>query len=99
VGIDKEVSSINNFISLRADFNRINFSKDFFMRFNPQVYFLSLDKITGIYVAGGITLCRSDFPMTISSNFNTALKSSINAAPFAWNVGVNYEFSNQFIKK
>jgi hypothetical protein len=99
VGIDKEVSSVNNFLSLRADFGRISLSKNFYFRFNPQVYFLSIDHCTGIYAAGGLTFCWKDFPLTLSSNFNMALKSSINADPFAWNVGVNYEFASQFVKK
>lgn len=99
VGIEKEVSSVNNFLSLRADFNQITLSKDFFIRFKPQIYFLSIDQSTGIYAAGGLSLCKKGFPLNVSSNFNTALKSSINADAFAWNVGVNYEFAIQLVKK
>jgi len=99
VGIEKEVATVNNFISLRADFNRINVSKNFYLRFNPQLYFLSIDCNTGIYLAGSLTVAKKNFPLNISSNFNKAIKSSINANPFAWNIGVNYEFTSQFIKK
>lgn len=99
VGIEKEVATVNNFISLRADFNRINVSKNFYLRFNPQLYFLSIDSNTGIYVAGSLTVAKKNFPLNISSNFNKAIKSSINANPFAWNIGVNYEFTSQFIRK
>ncbi|MFZ1582899.1 MAG: hypothetical protein WAT26_17255 [Saprospiraceae bacterium] len=99
VGIEKEVATVNNFISLRADFNRINVSKNFYLRFNPQLYFLSIDSNTGIYVAGSLTVAKKNFPLNISSNFNKAIKSCINANPFAWNIGVNYEFTSQFIKK
>jgi len=98
-GIDKEVSSINNFISLRADINKIKLSKGLFIRFNPQIYFLSIDQNAGIYSAMGLNLCVNNFPLNISTNFNTAIKSSIKADPFAWNIGVNFEFANQFIKK
>lgn len=98
-GIEKEIATINNFISVRADFNHIPLSENLFMRFNPQVYFLSIDQTTGFYAAWMITFGNKRLPFTISSNFNKALKTSINAKDFDWNVGINYEFANQFVKK
>jgi len=98
-GIEKEIATINNFISVRADFNNLRLSEDLFMRFNPQLYFLSIDQTTGFYASWIITLGSKKLPFTIASNFNKALKSSINAKDFDWNVGINYEFASQFVKK
>ena len=98
-GIETEIATINNFVSFRADFNNITLTENFFMRFNPQFYFLSIDRNTGIYASGGIAFGKKSFPFTLSSNFNKAIKTNIDARPFDWNVGLNYEFANQFEKK
>lgn len=98
-GIEKEVSSKNHFLSFRTDFNDIPLTKQIFLRFNPQVYYLAIDDADGIYAAGGLTLAHHKWPLSIGTMFNKALKSSIKVSDFEWNVGMTYAFGKGFVEK
>lgn len=98
-GIEKEVDSKNHFLSLRADFNKIPLTKQFYLRFNPQVYYLAIDDADGIYAAGGLNLAHCKWPLSIGTMMNKALKSEIDVSDFEWNVGVTWAFAKQFVEK
>lgn len=98
-GIEKEVSSKNHFVSFRSDFNNIPLTKQVYLRFNPQVYYLKIDKNDGIYVAAGLTLAHQKWPLSVGYMMNKALKSKINVSDFEWNMGVTYAFGKKFVEK
>jgi hypothetical protein len=98
-GIEEEVSSNNNFLSLRADFNRIPLGKKYFLRFNPQLYYLRIDDKDGIYTAQSLTLAKDGSPFNFSTIINQSLKSNIAAKDFDWNVSLNYTFGQHFVAK
>ncbi len=98
-GIEKEVSSKNHFVSLRSDFNNIPLTKQVYLRFNPQVYYLKIDDDDGIYAAAGLTLAHRKWPLFVGYMMNKALKSEINVSDFEWNVGVTYAFGKNFVEQ
>lgn len=98
-GIEKEVTNANHFLSFRADFNRIPLSKRFFLRFNPQVYYLRIADNDGVYTAANLALAREGWPFSISAMINKALQSNIAAKDFDWNVSFNYAFGRSFVEK
>ena len=96
IGLEKEVTKHNHFVSLQPNFNHIPLPKRYYLRFNPQFYYLKLDEHDGIYVAGALTLARQGFPFSISGMMNKAIDSNIKARDFDWNVSLNYSFGRNY---
>jgi len=88
-----------NFITLRAGIKNVSLSKTLRIHFNPEIYFLKIDRNQGYYVAQTFSLSHTRFPLSLSTTMNRALNSNINAKTFDWNIGINYGFSTTYQKK
>ena len=99
-GLEKvDQTKQGNFISIRTYVQNIKLSKSFSLSFNPEVYFLKIDSNQGYYVAQTFAIKHSKLPFSISTTMNKSINSSINAKPFDWNIGFNYNFKSSFQKK
>ncbi|HEY3390182.1 MAG TPA: hypothetical protein VGK38_11460 [Prolixibacteraceae bacterium] len=98
-GVEKESVRHNNFISVRSIFSNIKLSSQYQMRFAPQVYWLNLDEKSGFYVGSTLSLSKSDFPFSIASTMNKAIKTEIvQGRNFLWNIGIVYTFNGKYVK-
>jgi hypothetical protein len=96
-GIEKELTRNTNLISFRASFTDISLTKNYFLRFYPQVYYLNMDKVDGFYINSVLTLSRRNFPLSISSLVNNPIHTNITAGnEFLWNVSLIYSINNQY---
>ena len=99
IGLEKEGQTRNtHFLSLRAFFNQICLIEQFYLNWNPQIYYLNLDGTDGIYTAQSLTLAHKKLPVSISSMMNFKLKSDVPTKDFDWNISLVYSFKNQFAK-
>lgn len=98
-GLDKSASAANTFVSIRPDVDYIRMTKKFFLRLNPQFYYLKINENDGFYTAASLTLAHQEWPFSISTMMNKALKTNINASDFDWNVGLTYAFGRSFVEK
>lgn len=98
-GIETEVSNKNHFLSLRADFNKIPLTEQFYLRFNPQLYYLRIGSDNGLYAAGSLALAHRKWPLSISTMMNKGLISGIDVSDFEWNVGLTYAFGKRFAER
>jgi hypothetical protein len=97
---DQGMPANTHFLSLRGGFSNINFSKQFYMRFNPQLYYLKIDKNDGFYFNATLTLLNHKFPVSVSALINKAIKTKISAGEdFLWNVGLIYSFNRKYVEK
>jgi hypothetical protein len=99
VGLEKDLTKNNHFVSLQPGFHYIPLVKQFYLRFYPQFYYLKLDENDGVYVAGSLTLARRKFPFSISAMMNKAIDSTIPAKDFDWNVSLNYAFGRNYVEQ
>ena len=60
-GFEKDATRNNNFISFRANFSDIRLTKQFYLKFNPQIYYLKMDKNDGFYFNSSLTLAKKEF--------------------------------------
>lgn len=98
-GVEKESVRNNNFISLRSNFSNIKLYSQYQMRFTPQIYWLNLDDKNGFYVGSTLSLVKRDFPFSISSTMNKAIKTEIaQGKNFLWNIGIVYTFNGKYVK-
>lgn len=88
-----------NFVSLRANFSNIPLSRSLYLRFNPQVLYLKLDKQDGYYFASNLTLAQRNFPFSISSIINKPLKTTTAGKNLDWNVSLVYTLDKQFVRQ
>ena len=93
--------SIKNthYLTLNAGFSNIRLPGQFFLKFNPQVYYLYLDKEDGFYVSSVVTVANRKFPLSVSALVNKVIKTNIKASKdFVWNVTLTYFFNKKYIE-
>ena len=99
-GLDKGAIRETNFITINSNFSNIKLSDQFYFKFNPQVFYLKMDEQDGYYATATLGLAKKDFPLSIQSILNQAIKSNIvSKSDFVWNVSLIYSFRNDFVKK
>lgn len=99
-GHSPEVDATKNthFVSLRSNFSNIKLTEQLFLRFNPQVFYLKSGDNDGLYTAANLTLAKKNFPLSLSTMMNKALKTEIAGKDFNWNLSLAYTFGSSFSK-
>jgi hypothetical protein len=98
-GVEKDIVKNTEMFSLRSNFSNIKLSKQFFIRFNPQVYYLRMDENDGYYFSTSLTLAKRSLPFSISGLINKTIRSKISASKnFIWNASLIYTFNNKYTK-
>jgi len=89
-----------HFIALRTGFSNIKLSDQFFMGFNPQVYFLKMDKNHGYYFNTTLTIAKRNFPISFATLFSKTIHTEIPVGEdILWNVSLIYTFNKKYIKQ
>lgn len=99
-GLDETATNNTHFVTINSNFSNIKLSKQFYMKFNPQVFYLKMDEADGFYATATITLAKQNFPLSVQSILNKTITSNIPAkSDFVWNVSLIYSFRSEFVKK
>lgn len=97
-GIDNGTTRNTNFLTLNTNFSDIRLTKQFYMKFTPQVYYLKMDQQDGFYFTSALTLANRKFPLSISSVINKIIQTNITASKnFVWNVSLIYAFNKKYV--
>lgn len=87
----KEIATKNtHFLSLRAYFSDIRLTKQLYLKFYPQFFYLGGDDKDGFYVASSLTLAKRGFPLSISTLVNKPIQTDIAGKDPDWNVSLVY---------
>lgn len=87
-----------DFLSLRAHFTRLHLSKQFYLSWNPEVYYLNLYGTVGFYTAQSLSLGHQKIPVALSATMNFELISEIETKEFDWSLSLVYTFGSQFTR-
>jgi hypothetical protein len=99
-GIEKNAIKNTQYISLRTAFSNIKLSDQFFLGFNPSVYFLKMDKNSGFYFNSTLSMAKLNFPISVSALINKTIHTEIPIGQnFLWNVSLIYTFNKQYVEK
>ena len=99
-GIEKSAIKNTHYLALRSGFSNIKLSDQFFMRFNPQVYYLKMDKNDGFYFNATLTLAKRNFPLSVSTLINKTIQTEIPIGEdFLWNVSLSYSFNKKYVEQ
>lgn len=97
-GLDAGTIKHTHFITLNLNFSNIKLSDQFFIRFNPQFYYLKLDEKDGFYVTSSLTLAKKNFPLSISAIANKVIRTNITGKNLVWNVSLVYAFQKNYVE-
>ena len=90
-GFEQGVTKNIHFLAPRVSFTHVKLTREYFMRVNPQVYYLKTDRRDGFYLYSGLTLAKSNSPLSISAIVNRTIQTSVLASEdLLWNVSLNY---------
>jgi hypothetical protein len=96
-GFEPDATQNTYFFTVNANFSYIPVTQNYFLRFNPQVFYLKMDNHDGYFYTATITAARKDFPLSISSILNKRITSDIAASKdFIWNLSLIYSFNRTF---
>ncbi len=88
----------SHFITFNFNFSDIRISGNYFLQFNPQLYYLKMDHTHGYYFTSSLGLERKNFPLSISGIINKPLHTDIvGGNDFVWNASLIYSFNNNYI--
>ncbi len=97
-GIENYGTRNFDFVTLNCNFSQLSLTENYFVKLNPQVYFLKMDQQHGYYVTAAVTLARKAFPLSIQSIVTQAINTSIETkSDFVWNISLIYSFRKNFI--
>ena len=88
-----------HFLSFRVGINQINLSKQVYLKWDPQIYYLNIDQDQGVFLAHTLSVRHRNFPLYLSTMMNKSLYSEIAAKDFDWNINLVYAFRTNFVKK
>ena len=99
-GFEEDAVRNTHFLAIRPYFSNIKLTKQFFMRFYPQAYYLRTDANDGFYVSSTFILAKKKFPLSLSSMITTPIQSNIPAGSTTiWNVSLAYTFNKDYVEK
>jgi len=99
-GIDNGTTRNTHFLTLNSNFSDIRITKQYYLKFTPQVYYLKMDQQDGFYVTSALTLANRKIPFSISTMFNKIIETKITASKnFVWNVSLVYSFNKKYVER
>ncbi|MFY7887668.1 MAG: hypothetical protein ACOVOW_02080 [Spirosomataceae bacterium] len=96
-----EVDATQNihFLALRSNFPAIRLNQQFVAKVLPQIYYLNMDGVAGLYANANVTLSKKNCPITLSSILSKTIKADIAGKEFVWNLSLTYSFGKNYGEK
>ena len=98
-GLDNGTTKNTHFITLNANFSHLALTKDFYLRINPQVFYLYQDGRKGYYATGLVAMAKNNFPLSVSYLVNKRISGNIVSKDFINSISLIYSFNRKFIGK
>jgi hypothetical protein len=99
-GVEENAIKNTHLLGFRTSFSNIKLSDQFYMGFNPMVYFLNMDKNHGYYVNATMNIARRNFPLSVSALINKTIHTDIPIGEnFLWNVSLVYTFNKKYVEQ
>lgn len=98
-GLDAGTIGNTHFITIGTNFSHIKITDQFFLKFNPQLYYLKLDARDGYFFTSSLTVAKENFPLSVSSTINKEINSNIAGSKnLLWNVSLVYSFNKKYFE-
>ena len=99
-GIERKAIKSTHYLALRSGFSNIKLSDEFYMEFNPSVYFLNMDKNSGLYFNSTLAITKKYFPLSVSALINKTIHTDIPIGEnFLWKISLIYTFNKKYVEQ
>lgn len=97
-GLDAGTIGNTHFVTVNATFSNIKLTKAYYIKVNPQLYYLKLDDRDGVFVTSSLALAKKNFPLSVSCIMNKKIHSNIaGSKDLLWNVSLVYSFDKKYV--
>ena len=83
------------FFAMRVGLNQLEISDKIRLGINPQLYYLTMDGVDGLYTAANVGLAHTEFPISIGATFNQPINTNLSVDEFDWNLSLVYSFKTK----
>jgi hypothetical protein len=91
-GIDPDASKNTHFVALNGSFSNIKLTNQYYLKFNPQLFYLKIDNSDGYYFTETLTLAKKNSPFALSSIVTKTIDSNIASKDLVWNISLAYSY-------
>ncbi|ERM81183.1 hypothetical protein P872_20310 [Rhodonellum psychrophilum GCM71 = DSM 17998] len=98
MGFAESAVQNTNFLTFNANFRKIALYENFYLRLNPQVYYLKMDELDGFFASSTLTLAKKDFPLSFQMLANKSISTKIpDISALLWSLSLIYSFGNTYV--
>ena len=98
-GVDNGTIRNGHFLTINANFSHLPISQSFYLRLNPQVFYLYQDGKEGYYGTALLALANNNFPLSVSYLINKKFRSDIAGKDFISSLSLIYSFRRNYVPK
>lgn len=96
-GLQDDGPKSTHFVTFNTSFTGLPLGSDYVFNFNPNVYYLKVDKQDGFYLSGGASIANKKSPIAIAGSYNKEIRTNISGSRnFDWNITLLYKFNNKY---
>lgn len=86
-----------HFVTFNTSLLNIPLVGGYNFNFNPQVYYLKIDREDGYYLSGAAWISHMKSPFSLIGSYNKEIQTNISGSKdFVWNVTLSYRFANKY---
>lgn len=97
-GLGKTAVQNTHFLTFSSNFSDIKIARGFFIKYNPQIYYLNQDGKEGFYYTQSLSLGMKNYPLSVQTILNKVLHTGIPGSDFVWNVSLIYSFNKNYVR-
>jgi hypothetical protein len=98
-GIEKYIARNTIMLSFRPSLSNIPLTRTITLRFNPEIYYLTMDDDEGVFFNARLSISKNNIPVSVSALINKPIKSNIPSEyDLLWNLGISYTFNRKYIE-
>jgi hypothetical protein len=96
-GLQDDGPKSTHFVTFNTSFTGLPLGGSYVFNFNPNVYYLKVDKEDGFYLSGAAGIVNKNFPISLLASYNKEINTHITGSrDFDWNITLSYRFSNKY---
>ena len=99
-GYEKDAIKNMNYLTFNTAINNIHLSSQYTLRFNPQFYYLHLDKEEGTFLTETVAISKKNCPWSLASIINKRIHANVTGSKnLVWNMTLIYAFHKNYIQQ
>lgn len=98
-GLQDDGPKSTHFVTFNTGLSNLPLGGNYVFNFNPNVYYLKVDKEDGFYLSGAAGIVNKKSPISLLASYNKEIHTNITGSRnFDWNVTLSYRFNHKYRK-